>query len=59
VAQRMTAGIIQADHLIMIKLIMDVAHVGEVVLHMAQLPLKNNILSMTIMATHMPFAGRG
>ena len=55
----MTAGIIQADHLIMVKLIMDVAHVGEVVLHMAQLPLKNNILSMTIMTAHMTFAGRG
>jgi len=38
---------------------MDVEHVGEAVLHMAQLPLESNILSMTIMATNMPFVGRG
>lgn len=39
--------------------IMDVAHVAEAVLQMAELPLEANILSMTIMATKMPFVGRG
>ena len=39
--------------------IMDVAHVAEAVLQMAELPLDANILSMTIMATKMPFVGRG
>ena len=36
-----------------------VDHLGEAVLHMAQLPLESNILSMKIMATNMPFVGRG
>jgi hypothetical protein len=38
---------------------MDVDHVGQAVLQMAQLPLESNILSMTIMARNMPFVGRG
>jgi hypothetical protein len=38
---------------------MDVTHVGEAVLHMANLPLETNVLFMTIMATKMPFVGRG
>jgi hypothetical protein len=38
---------------------MDVDHVGEAVLHMANLPLETNVLFMTIMATKMPFVGRG
>ena len=38
---------------------MDVAHVGEAVLHMAELPLESNVQFMTIMATKMPFVGRG
>jgi NADP-dependent 3-hydroxy acid dehydrogenase YdfG len=55
----MAAGIMQADQSIKIEPRMDVDHVGEAVLHMAQLPLESNILSMTIMATNMPFVGRG
>jgi NAD(P)-dependent dehydrogenase (short-subunit alcohol dehydrogenase family) len=55
----MAAGILQADHSIKVEPRMDVVHVGEAVLHMAQLPLESNILSMTIMATNMPFVGRG
>jgi len=55
----MAAGILQADHSIKVEPRMDVEHVGEAVLHMAQLPLESNILSMTIMATNMPFVGRG
>jgi NAD(P)-dependent dehydrogenase (short-subunit alcohol dehydrogenase family) len=57
--QRMAAGIMQADQSIKKEPLMDVDHVGEAVLHMAQLPLETNILSMTIMATNMPFVGRG
>ena len=57
--QRMAAGIMQADQSIKVEPRMDVDHVGEAVLHMAQLPLETNILSMTIMATKMPFVGRG
>ncbi len=57
--ERMAAGIMQADQSIKAEPRMDVNHVGEAVLHMAQLPLESNILSMTIMATNMPFVGRG
>jgi hypothetical protein len=38
---------------------MDVDHVGQAVLQMANLPLETNVLFMTIMATKMPFVGRG
>jgi len=55
----MAAGILQADQSIKIEPRMDVDHVGQAVLHMAQLPLESNILSMTIMATNMPYVGRG
>jgi len=57
--ERIAAGIMQADQSIKVEPRMDVEHVGEAVLHMAQLPLESNILSMTIMATKMPFVGRG
>jgi hypothetical protein len=38
---------------------MDANHVGEAILSMAQLPLESNVLFMTVMATKMPFVGRG
>jgi hypothetical protein len=38
---------------------MDVEHVGRAVAHIASLPLDSNILFMTIMATKMPYVGRG
>jgi NADP-dependent 3-hydroxy acid dehydrogenase YdfG len=38
---------------------MDLAHVGSSVLYMANLPLDTNVQFMTIMATKMPFVGRG
>ncbi len=38
---------------------MDVEHVADAVAHMASLPLDANVLFMTIMATKMPFVGRG
>lgn len=55
----MAAGILQPDGSKKVEPLMDVDHVGQAVLHMAQLPLESNILSMTIMATNMPFVGRG
>ena len=55
----MAAGIMQADQSIKVEPRMNVEHVGAAVLQMAQLPLESNILSMTIMATNMPFVGRG
>jgi NADP-dependent 3-hydroxy acid dehydrogenase YdfG len=39
--------------------LMDLSHVGSAVLYMASLPLDTNVLFMTIMATKMPFLGRG
>jgi hypothetical protein len=38
---------------------MEVEHVGEAVAYMAGLPLASNVLFMTVMATKMPFVGRG
>ena len=38
---------------------MDVEHVGDAVVYMASLPLDANVLFMTVMATKMPFVGRG
>ncbi|TIS80517.1 MAG: 3-oxoacyl-ACP reductase, partial [Mesorhizobium sp.] len=39
--------------------VMDVQRVADAVLHMASLPLDANVLFMTVMATKMPFVGRG
>jgi NAD(P)-dependent dehydrogenase (short-subunit alcohol dehydrogenase family) len=58
-ARRMTKGVPQADGRIAIEPMMDVDEVGDAVAHMASLPLSTNILSLTIMATKMPFVGRG
>jgi hypothetical protein len=55
----MTAGVPQADGSIMSEPRMDVTHVGQAVLQMAKLPLEANIQFITIMATKMPFIGRG
>jgi NAD(P)-dependent dehydrogenase (short-subunit alcohol dehydrogenase family) len=57
--QRMTDGVAQADGSVRAEPRMDVRHVGDAVLHMASLPLEANILFMTVMATKMPFVGRG
>jgi len=56
---RMTKGVPQADGSTMVEPRMDVAHVGSAVLYMAKLPLESNVQFMTIMATKMPFVGRG
>lgn len=58
-AARMVDGVPQADLSIKPEPVMDVDHVGDAVVHMANLPLESNILNMTIMATNMPFVGRG
>jgi NAD(P)-dependent dehydrogenase (short-subunit alcohol dehydrogenase family) len=58
-AFKMTQGVPQADGRIAIEPTIDPREVGDAVLHMASLPLSTNILTMTIMATKMPFVGRG
>ena len=58
-AERMTQGVPQADGSIKAEPVMDVAHVAQAVLNMAQLPLSANVLFQTVMATNMPFVGRG
>jgi NAD(P)-dependent dehydrogenase (short-subunit alcohol dehydrogenase family) len=58
-AARMAKGVMQADGEIRIEPLMDVNIVGQSVLYMANLPLSANVLSHTVMATHMPFVGRG
>jgi NAD(P)-dependent dehydrogenase (short-subunit alcohol dehydrogenase family) len=56
---RMSQGVLQADGSIAPEPVMDVELVGKAVLQMASLPLTANIQFMTIMATKMPFIGRG
>jgi NAD(P)-dependent dehydrogenase (short-subunit alcohol dehydrogenase family) len=58
-AARMPQGVPQADGRMAPEPVMDVQVVADAVLHMAGLPLDANILSMTVMATKMPFVGRG
>ena len=57
--ERMTKGVPQANGTTMVEPRMDVKHVGSAVLYMANLPLDANVQFMTIMATKMPFVGRG
>jgi NAD(P)-dependent dehydrogenase (short-subunit alcohol dehydrogenase family) len=57
--QRMTAGVPQANGATMVEPRMDVKHVADAVVYMAQLPLDANVLFITVMATTMPLVGRG
>ena len=57
--QRMTSGVPQANGTMMAEPRMDVKHVADAVVHMASLPLEANVQFMTVMATKMPFVGRG
>lgn len=57
--ERMAQGIPQADGSLKAEARMDVRHVADALLHMANLPLSANVLFMTVMATRMPFVGRG
>ena len=56
---RMQAGILQPNGEVMAEPTMDVEHVARAIVYMASLPLDANVLSMTVMATKMPFVGRG
>jgi len=58
-AAPMARGIPQANGDIAVEPLMDVAIVGQSVVHMASLPLEANVMFHTVMATKMPFAGRG
>jgi NAD(P)-dependent dehydrogenase (short-subunit alcohol dehydrogenase family) len=57
--ERMAAGIPQANGSILVEPRMDVRHVADAVVYMANLPLDANVQFMTVMATKMPFIGRG
>jgi NAD(P)-dependent dehydrogenase (short-subunit alcohol dehydrogenase family) len=56
---RMPQGVPQPNGTIAAEPVMDVQHVARAVLYMATLPLEANVLFMTVMATKMPFVGRG
>lgn len=58
-ASAMTVGVPQASGGIAQEPVMDVQQVADAVLHMANLPLDANVLFMTVMATKMPYVGRG
>ena len=58
-AARMASGVPQANGQIAIEPLMDVAHVASSVVYMASLPLDANVQFLTVMATKMPFVGRG
>jgi len=57
--QKMQTGILQPNGQLAVEPVMDVAIVGQSVLYMANLPLSANVMFHTVMATNMPFAGRG
>ncbi|AMO99666.1 short chain dehydrogenase family protein [Collimonas arenae] len=57
--ERMQQGILQANGQIAVEPTMSVEHVAKAVLYMADLPLDANVQFMTVMATNMPFIGRG
>ncbi len=58
-AARMAKGVPQANGSVAVEPLMDVNHVANAVLYMAGLPLDANVQFMTVMATKMPFVGRG
>jgi NAD(P)-dependent dehydrogenase (short-subunit alcohol dehydrogenase family) len=58
-AARMAKGVPQANGEIAIEAVMDVQHVANAIVHMASLPPEANVQFMTVMATKMPFVGRG
>ena len=57
--ERMTAGVRQANGEIAVEPRIDLRHVADAVLYMANLPLEANVQFLTVMATNMPFIGRG
>ena len=57
--ERMKTGVPQADGHMAAEPVMDLKHVGAAIVYMAGLPLEANVQFMTVMATKMPFIGRG
>jgi NAD(P)-dependent dehydrogenase (short-subunit alcohol dehydrogenase family) len=58
-ADKFKEGVMQADGRIAPEPVLDLEHVAKAVVYMASLPLDANVLNMTVMATKMPFVGRG
>lgn len=58
-SERMTRGVLQANGQTAPEPMMDARHVADAVRHIAAMPLSANVLNMTVMASHMPFVGRG
>jgi NAD(P)-dependent dehydrogenase (short-subunit alcohol dehydrogenase family) len=58
-SERMTRGVLQANGTVAPEPMMDANHVANAVRHIAAMPLEANVLNMTIMASIMPFVGRG
>jgi NAD(P)-dependent dehydrogenase (short-subunit alcohol dehydrogenase family) len=58
-SERMTRGVLQANGSVAPEPMMDARHVAAAVRHIAAMPLTANVLNMTVMASAMPFAGRG
>jgi NADP-dependent 3-hydroxy acid dehydrogenase YdfG len=58
-SERMTRGVLQANGTVAPEPMMDARHVANAVRHIAALPLNTNVLNMTVMASNMPFVGRG
>ena len=57
--ERMSAGVAQADGAVRAEPVMDVDNVANTIVHMASLPLNANVQFVTVMATTMPYIGRG
>lgn len=57
--ERMAQGVLQPNGDVVVEPRMNVQHVADAIVHMASLPPDANVLTMTIMATNMPFVGRG
>ena len=57
--ERMANGVLQADGSTAVEPRMDVKHVADAVRYMASLPLDANVQTLTVMATKMPYVGRG
>jgi hypothetical protein len=58
-ATKMQTGVLQADGRIAIEPTIDLENITDAFIYMANLPLQANVLFMTVMATGMPFVGRG
>jgi NAD(P)-dependent dehydrogenase (short-subunit alcohol dehydrogenase family) len=58
-SERMTRGVLQANGTTAPEPMMEARHVADAVRHIAAMPLSANVLNMTVMASNMPFVGRG